>query len=442
MLTRRAVPVRVYFDASRLLNRRNSTPTGIDRVDMAYVRFFRAAEDFDLRLIRFDAFGPRLLPRHEAEDLIEQTVERWRLEHRGGGHHPAWRHLLEWLGGPDATPSPSVQIKTYARSPPGSTEPRWRRIMRAASGGRAERIRAHIADHPRLYLNTSHGRLFRGSVSRWLRATQIPAVFFLHDLIPIQFPEFNRPREPLRHKARLETISRHASCVLVNSQATASSLRGFLGDASHRVPPMQVAPLGIERGFDQSASISLTQGRPYFLVIGTIEPRKNHALILEVWRRWVREDSQGAARLVVVGRRGWLNQPVFNALEREDLSRHVVECGGLSDNQIASLLAGARALLCPSFAEGFSLPVVEALASGTPVIASDIDAHREVHQGCAELLPANDASAWLGVVQAYSRPDSTDRHQQLQRLESFKPVLWDDHFAEVLPLLHRIAWHG
>ena len=434
--------IRVYFDASRMISRRQATPTGIDRVDLAYARHLAKMPGFDLRLMRFDAFGPRLLHRHEAEELVGTTVRRWKLAQTQGLDHPAWRGLCAWLNTADHLAASRVNIEGERQGLLGEGgRGHWRRIL---SGSRpipsaSRRIPTQSAEHPRVYLNTSHGRLFRSRVSRWLAATGMPAVFFVHDLIPIEFPQFNRPREPLRHKARLQTISRHARQVLVNSQATADSLGHFLGREGQRVPDIQVAALGVERVFSAGRLPELSPARPYFVVLGTIEPRKNHALLLDVWRRWIAADPDGAARLVVIGRRGWMNQEVFRQLEDPALAAHVVECGGLSDRQVEALVSGACALLCPSHAEGFSLPVVEALASGAPVIASDIPAHREVHQGCAELLPTNDAGHWLSLVQAYASPGSPRRAMGLHRIEAFRTSAWEDHFSIVVPRLEQVA---
>ena len=111
---------------------------------------------------------------------------------------------------------------------------------------------------------------------------------------------------------------------------------------------------------------------PYFVVLGTIEPRKNHLLLLNIWRR-LAEQQRSPPKLVIIGTRGWENEQVLDVLDRSVLVRpHVVEGSGMGDRGLMRLLANARALLMPSFAEGYGLPVVEALSLGTPVVASDI----------------------------------------------------------------------
>src|SRR5581483_8051415 len=132
-------------------------------------------------------------------------------------------------------------------------------------------------------------------------------------------------------------------------------------------------------------------GAPYFVCVGTIEPRKNHLLLLNVWRRLAERLGAAAPRLVLVGQRGWENEQVIDMIERSPAVRGLVEeRNDLSDAAMAKLLAGA---LAPSFGEGYGLPLVEALALGVPALASDIPAFREVAGGVAELLDPLDGPA-------------------------------------------------
>ena len=109
----------------------------------------------------------------------------------------------------------------------------------------------------------------------------------------------------------------------------------------------------------------------------------------------------------------------------------VEERGRCTDAELATLLAGARALLLPSQAEGFGIPVAEALAAGTPVIAADIPALREVGQGVPDHLPPDDPAAWAAQVAAYAACDSPARAAQLARLPGWRPTGWAAHFTAV-----------
>ena len=143
----------------------------------------------------------------------------------------------------------------------------------------------------------------------------------------------------------------------------------------------------------------------------------------------------------MVGRRGWENENVLDMLERcAAIDGLVRESGALPDREVASLLRGARALLFPSFAEGFGLPLAEALALGVPAIASDLRALREVGGGVPDYIDPLDGASWRTAVLDYARPDSHARKAQIGRMGSWKRPSWSDHFNAVdrlLDVVHR-----
>ncbi|MCC0002327.1 MAG: glycosyltransferase [Methylobacteriaceae bacterium] len=114
------------------------------------------------------------------------------------------------------------------------------------------------------------------------------------------------------------------------------------------------------------------------MTCGTIEPRKNHALLVDVWRRFVAEQGPSAPKLVVVGKRGWNFTQIVEALADPALGGAVIEVAGLSNGGWRALLAGAAALLAPSFAEGYGLPLAEALTAGAPALCSNIAPFQEI----------------------------------------------------------------
>jgi glycosyltransferase involved in cell wall biosynthesis len=163
--------------------------------------------------------------------------------------------------------------------------------------------------------------------------------------------------------------------------------------------------------------------RPYFVCVGTIEPRKNLTFLLTLWRRLAEEMGEAVPRLVIVGRRGWECESVVDHLERSpSIRRFVHEVCDLRDEQLAELMAGATALLTPSFIEGFDLPSVEALALGTPVIASDIPAHRELVRR-AQLIDPVDGLGWLAAIKAAAAQPPARRPQAAPT--------WAQHFEIV-----------
>jgi glycosyltransferase involved in cell wall biosynthesis len=116
-----------------------------------------------------------------------------------------------------------------------------------------------------------------------------------------------------------------------------------------------------------------------------------------------------------------------------------VEWQGVDDAGVRALLQGARALLAPSFAEGYHLPVAEALALGTPVLASDIAAHREIAAPYAELLDPRDDEAWWAAIREYAAASSPRRTERQRRTLDHEPVRWPGHLASAMALLAQAA---
>jgi glycosyltransferase involved in cell wall biosynthesis len=248
----------------------------------------------------------------------------------------------------------------------------------------------------------------------------------VHDLIPIHHPEYCSPQAQARHLRRMRQIIDHAAHVICNSATTAREVEGWAHSRGERPPPVSVIALGLQAEFLRSPEPLRTE-RPYFVCVGTLEARKNLAFLLALWRRLEERLHDRTPRLVLVGRRGWENEAVIDHLDRSKaVLRLVMEACDLRDRDLARLVAGAAALLSPSFAEGFDLPVVEAQALGTPVIASRIPVHEEFAPG-ATLVDPLDGPAWLAAIEAATF--------SVMRRPAIRPPTWDDHFARVAELL-------
>lgn len=398
----------VFLDVSRLLKAgRRAVPSGIDRVEMAYVRhWIRQPAESRTFVAELPWGGFAALPPALVRDLAGTMAEAWRT---GTGDD-----RIAWLA-------------------------HRARLQLALGGGRRRMASALEAPGGKALLVVSHHALERPNPIRRLRRKGVAFVPLIHDLIPTTHPEYARPGMPERHRRRVMTTAMLADAVITNSAATADDLVSHLGQRGD-LPPVTVAPLGVEPPDVPPPPVPL---RPYFVVLGTIEPRKNHLLLLNLWRDFAATLGPTAPRLVVVGRRGWENENVLDMLERcSKLDGLVREAGQLPDLEVAELLRGARALLFPSFAEGYGLPLAEALALGAPCICSDLPALREVGREAPEYLSPLDGAAWRSVILDYARPDSASRRGQLVRLANWQRPTWDEHFRMVGDLLARLAEPG
>jgi glycosyltransferase involved in cell wall biosynthesis len=289
--------------------------------------------------------------------------------------------------------------------------------MRGAAGGR-------------FYLNIGHTGLDSPGFRQWVIRSQARPIYFVHDLIPITHPEFCRAGEAERHRERMRAVLTTAAGVIGNSQATLDELSAFAAAENLPRPPMMAAWLGVDP-LPPPAKIRGAE-RPTFVIVGTIEGRKNHRMLLRIWSRLVDRLGTDAPRLLIIGQRGWEADEVFETLETDDALRgHVIELNGCSDKELARHLHSARALLFPSLIEGYGLPLVEALGAGVPVIASSLPVFQEIAGAMPDYLEARDEGAWEAAILDYAQPTSAARTAQLERMKGFRAARWDEHFNAV-----------
>lgn len=286
----------------------------------------------------------------------------------------------------------------------------------------------------RAYLNVGHTGLDKPGHADWIADTGVRPIYFVHDLIPLTHPEYCRAGEPEKHLRRMVALLRHGCGVVGNSRHTLNELAIFAGlQRGLQMPPALVAPLGVAKVAKlPDASSVLLPGKPYFVMLGTIEGRKNHLLILNIWADLARRLGAGCPQLVVIGQRGWESEQVVDMLERcEAIRGHVIELPRCEDSRLAAYISGARALLFPSFVEGYGLPLVEALSLKTPVIASDLAVFRELAGEIPDYLSPLDGIGWTRLVEDYAVFQSDARAAQLSRMEGWQVPRWSSHFVEV-----------
>lgn len=371
----------VLLDVSRLVWRswRGGLPTGVDRVCEAYVDHYR--------------------------NRARAVVQR-----RG-------RYLVL-----DADHSDRL-FDLFRRGRPGF-RPRFAALIASALLSRGKQR----ASSGLLYLNVGHTGLNEPSLPHWVAQNRLRAIYFVHDLIPLTHPQYCRAGEVDKHARRMETVLASAAGVIGNSQATIEDLRAF---ADARGQPMPPAVASFIAGPPLPATLApASLDRPYFITVGTIEGRKNHLLLLRIWERLVLKLGAKTPLLLIVGQRGWEATEALAILDGGSLNTHVRELGSCADDELANLVAGARALLMPSFTEGYGLPVAEALTLGTPVIAGDLPVYREFAADIPTYIDVLDEGAWERAISDFLE-DGPERERQRQAVRHFTPPDWPSHFRRV-----------
>ncbi|MGK8205105.1 glycosyltransferase family 4 protein [Burkholderia cenocepacia] len=389
---RSAAAPQVLLDVTRLLTRScdGILPTGVDRVGLAYIE--RYGPHARAVVSKFGLLS--LLSEHESRRIFDL--------------------LLSGKAGRKAV------LQAYMRALLPQRSERWKPSDRA------------------VLLHTSHtGMEFRRYYAA-LGARNIRSVFMVHDLIPITHAEYCRPGMDVTHRRRIHAALEYADGLIANSRTTLNALASEAAYLGKPLPPSTVAYLA-PAVYGSPSPEPPPLDKPYFVMLGTIEARKNHWLMLHVWRRLTEQFGSAAPLLVIIGRRGWECENTLDMLERcVGIRDSVIEETNCPDERMRKLLSGACALLFPSFVEGYGMPLVEALSMGVPVIASDIDVFREIAPDIPDYIDPLDGPRWLAQIISYSTPNSAEREAQLRRIRGFEKPTWEAHFSQVDAFLASI----
>ena len=378
----------VLLDVSRLVWRAWSgvMPTGIDRTCLAYLEHYRPSAQAVVQRGRFT----RVLSPSASQRLFDIL-----LSHDAGVSRGRLRMAA---------------------------------LLQAFSGRKLPSVPGQF------YLNVGHTGLDRCAHSAWLAQAGVHPIYFVHDLIPLTHPEFCRTGEADKHRLRMLSVLENGAGIISNSHDTLDQLSVFAdAEKSSGTPSTLVAPLGVSFSTPEAGKIRKEKSsKPYFLVLGTIEARKNHFFLLTLWAELARRLGDACPQLVVIGRRGWESEQTVDMLERcAAIKAHVLELPRCNDADLHAYVKGAQALLFPSFIEGYGLPVIEALACGTPVIASHLPVFRELAGSIPDYLSPVDGIGWMTLIENYAQPHSERRTEQLRRMAGWSPPTWAAHFAQV-----------
>lgn len=266
----------------------------------------------------------------------------------------------------------------------------------------------------------------------------------VHDLTSFSRPQDHLPfRRSLPYLWAVRASVALADAVTVPSRAARDALARQLGarwaDRVHVVPwgvGEEFRPLSAACVDERLRRLGLTP--PYLLFVGTIEPRKNVLGILDAYAELVRRKPD-APPLVLAGRLGWGYEPVLAALERPELRDRVRRLGYVAAEDLPALYGGASLFVYPSREEGFGFPPLEAMACGTPTIATAGSSLAENLEGAAELVSA-DSSSVLADAMARLLFDDALRHQRREqgrrRADAFR---WDATARRYIELYRRLG---
>lgn len=236
----------------------------------------------------------------------------------------------------------------------------------------------------------------------------MPTVMTVHDLIFRHLPEHHKALNRWYLNWTMPLYCRRADHIIAVSEATRRDLI-----VAYDLPPEKItviheaaAPHFRPQPEEMQAHVRRTYGLPerYLLYVGTVEPRKNLERLLRAWTPLYQ--SGECPPLVIVGKRGWLAESFFAALETCPAREGVKLTGYIADEDLPAVYSAATAFVFPSLYEGFGLPPLEAMACGTPVVCSNVSSMPEVVGDAALLVdPEDELDIQAALRKIMNEPD-------------------------------------
>lgn len=256
-------------------------------------------------------------------------------------------------------------------------------------------------------------------------------VIICHDIIPIQFPEWYTPTDVAGFKTYYDLAFATADRVMFTSNQTASDAKAYCQTIGLTIMDSVVVPMGSDIAPKMAAGVALPPGLEtgkYALFVSTIEPRKNHRLLVEAWRSLVQSGSisKTGFKLVFVGRRGWKMGTFLEDITADPLLRDsVIHLQNVDDSKLARLYVDAGFCLYPPKFEGFGLPIVEALSYGKALIVANAGPMPEIAGDFAITLDPDAPQAWAEAMQKWIE-NSEERNAWARRAaDDYRPLTWD-----------------
>lgn len=277
---------------------------------------------------------------------------------------------------------------------------RWR-WPRAGIPARVARAALLIARRSRaLGVDVLHCMDFLDTPLGAVGRTRIVAT--VHDISPILYPETFTRRHALFFGALARTLARRADRLITVSHAAAGEIIEWDGTLSEK---LSVVHLGVSDVFRPAEPRIVDEVRTryqlpaeYLVCLATVQPRKNLERLVDAYALLIGRDAL-VPPLVVAGRLGWLYGPILRAVAERRLQAHVRLLGFVPDEHLPALLTGAKAFVFPSIHEGFGLPVLEAMACGTPVVTSNCSSLPEIAGDAAVLVDPRDVESIAHGIQ-------------------------------------------
>jgi glycosyltransferase involved in cell wall biosynthesis len=323
---------------------------------------------------------------------------------------------------------------------------KYRGLLRSPGGRQRAIAPLHELTGDPIALQRGDVILFAGSnwahsnaaaVGQWRTPLGIELIALCHDIIPLLFPQWFTAKDVALAQRHFDQVFAIASLNLVGSAIVGRDIRAYCARHAIAPGPVMQVPFGCDLpagGRGPAGPTDIHPGSRYIMLVSTIEPRKGHGLMQAVWSRLLKEGipQNLDVTLVLVGRVGWLTDSLIESLLS---SERITVLDEVDDEALASLYDGASFCVYPSECEGYGLPVIEALARGKAVLASDVGVVPEIRSPLLRRLAPRDEEAWHRAIRTWL----TDPQTLPRSDAAFDHPSWQEAAAQVFAAIDEFT---
>ena len=287
------------------------------------------------------------------------------------------------------------------------------------------------------------GNHTRSHVYRELKKYGVKIVVYIYDIIPVKYPQFANGFTLLRFLTRyLAPVLKYSDLVMTSTKSVFDQVNELCAELG--IPQKKGGVTWLGSDFDSAQSAGevsekareiVESGKKYILSVGTIEPRKNHSLLLDAYDQRL---SELGVSMVFAGKVGWNVKDLIERIKTHpDYDSGIYLLEGESDATIKYLYQNSFCVVCPSFDEGFGLPMVEALMNGCLLLASDTPVFREVGKDIADYFDPHSPTSFIDIVEKYLN-DHAFYDKRKSATSKYSPAKWDDIVNSFVSIFKKI----
>ncbi len=261
----------------------------------------------------------------------------------------------------------------------------------------------------------------------------------IHDVAFKRHPQYVEDRNRRYLDSRIQNTASRADAIITVSEFSASEITELLGIEPDRIFPVhngiseKFHPVPAEQARPVLEELSITS--PYLLFVGTVEPRKNIPLLIEVFEALTDFDG----KLVIAGSLGWKYESIVARMRSSSRKEDIIHLRHVDDRHLPSLYSQASALVFPSFYEGFGFPPLESMACGTPVISSSGGSLPEVVANAALLLETFETEAWREAVRRVLYDTGIAAELRRKGIQQAGKFTWEKAALQTLQVYRKVA---